>query len=468
MSFHETDFLSSVCREANESPWFVQSRPSCALEHSQGIRWRLTSDAPSDIVESTVGSLLSHDLLRGPFRAQLPRVHRASAPAFVPPVPFYQPVHGGSSTTALIVNPNAQVLANTNGQMMFNPSSQMITNVRPYSYTTDQSAMAGMYPNINQDLLVLGTVVQMQSTEKVMPLVDILVQRTPNEIVTIRRHFRTMNGGTDLSVAFKNLLNTSSESASVQYALMGLVLGPLLYDMWLIQHLDGKHEDILIDIFIGRASEHIRYFVFKFQQQQQGAMTERSISSTLAAATSNDILQRALDIATEGTRPDGTYPPVDQRLVERDVEEIKKILDSPGPSHTDLFNILLRRSDVHITQLNLHYRVKNRDRGLDEGLRRAVGLPMMTRKIAVHAVRSATDPTYRDVMALRDVMGAESIVGNGSNEKLAIRICRLHWYKQHWKQVKAGYMGHMGRELVDKVRGQKGLLKDLLVAMCLV
>jgi hypothetical protein len=119
-------------------------------------------------------------------------------------------------------------------------------------------------------------------------------------------------------------------------------------------------------------------------------------------------------------------------------------------------------------QLNLHYRMKNRDRALDEELRRAVALPKMMRKIAVHAVRSATDPTYRDVMALRDAMGAESLVGNGSSEKLAIRICRLHWYRQHWKQVKAGYMGHMGKELVDKVNGQRGLLRDLLVAMCLV
>jgi hypothetical protein len=422
-----------------------------------------------------LGPLLDRELLQDidefddedTFHAPFPRVHRASAPALMPPVPYYQPVHRGSMGAAPIVNPNAQVMVNTNGQMIFNPSGQIIPSVRPYSYATDQSPMAGMYPHINQDLQVLSTVSQMQSTERIMPLVDILIPRSPTEIETLRRHFRAMSGGTDLSIAFKNLLNASNERASVNFAFMGLVLGPVLYDLWLIQHLENKHEDILIDIFIGRATEDIRFLLFKFQQQQTAAMSGRSISSTLANATSNEILLSALNIATESTRPDGTYP-VDQNLVHRDVEEIFKILDAGFPSHTALFNILLRRSDQHIMQLNIHYRIKKGDRALDEDLRRNVSMPKMMRKIAVHAVRSATDPTYRDVMALRDAMGAESLVGNGSSEKLAIRICRLHWYKQHWKQVKAGYVGHMGKNLVDKVNGQRGLLRDLLVAMCLV
>lgn len=245
------------------------------------------------------------------FAAQFQRGHRASAPALLPPVPFYQPVHRGSMAVAPIVNPNVY----TNGQMMVNPNVTM-SPLRPYSYATDQSPMAGMYPHINQDLQILSTVGQMRSTERILPIVDILVQRTPTEIEALRRHFRNVNGGTDLSVAFKRLLNVSNERSSVQFAFMGLVLGPALYDSWLIQRLDGKHDDILIDIFIGRATDDIKYLLFKFQQQQQVAMTGRTISSTLAAATSNEVLLSALNIATESTRPDGTYP-VDQNLVDR-------------------------------------------------------------------------------------------------------------------------------------------------------
>ena len=183
------------------------------------------------------------------FAAQFQHGHRASAPALLPPVPFYRPVHRGSMSVAPIVNPNVF----TNRQMMVNPNVTM-NPLRPYSYATDQSSMAGMYPHINQDLLILSTVGQMRSTERILPIIDILVQRSPTEIEVLRRHFRSVNGGTDLSVAFKNLINISNERSSVRYALMGLALGPALYDSWLIQ------------------------------QQQQVAMTGRPISSTLAAA----------------------------------------------------------------------------------------------------------------------------------------------------------------------------------------
>jgi len=382
-------------------------------------------------------------------------------PLIVAPVPYYQPWDAAS-----VANPNAQGMVHPNSQVMVNPNTQMLSH-RPYSYATDHPTMAGIYPNINQDLRVLSTITHIQSIERILPLVDILVQRSPTEIEALRRHFRSMNGGTDLSVAFKHLLNASNARLSVQYAIMGLVLGPVLYDLWLIHHLDGKYEDILTDIFIGRATQDIRFLLLKFQQQQQAVMSGRSMSSVLAAATSNEILESALNIAAEGTRPDATYP-VDLNLVRRDVGEVIKIMAAGFPSHIALFNILLRRSDQHLLQLAIHYRMTKAGLALDEDLRRNMAMPKMMRKIAVHAVRSAIDPTYRDVMALKEAMGAEALMGNVNNEKLAIRICRLHWYKQHWKEVKAGYMGHTGKHLMDKLNRRRGLVRDLLVGMCLV
>ena len=49
---------------------------------------------------------------------------------------------------------------------------------------------------------------------------------------------------------------------------------------------------------------------------------------------------------------------------------------------------------------------------LDEVIRRNVRLDDMTKKIAVHAVRTATNITYRDVLLLRDAMGANKFLGN--------------------------------------------------------
>jgi len=334
--------------------------------------------------------------------------------------------------------------------------------LRRYSYVTDQSSMAGMYPNIHQDLQVLSIVMQIQSSERILPLVDILVQRSPSEMKTLLDQFPAMNGGTNLGTVFYNLLKTSNERTSVHYALMGLVLEPVEYDSWLIQNL-GRNEDILIDIFIGRATEDIRYLLFRLQEQvQRPGKSGKTLSSTLAAATSNDVLLSPLNIATGTTRPDVTYP-LDFNDVHRDTEEIIKIMDALVPSHTALFDILLCRSDQHIRHLKIAYLIQ-KGGDLDKDLRQNSLMPSMMRKIAVHAIRSATDPTYRDALLLRSVMNLP-----GRSEKcFAIRVSRLHWYKEQWERVKARFMGQMGKELMDKANGQQGLLKHLLVAMCLV
>jgi len=122
----------------------------------------------------------------------------------------------------------------------------------------------------------------------------------------------------------------------------------------------------------------------------------------------------------------------------RDVDEISKILKAEIPSESQLFNIVLRRSGVHIMNVDFHYRSKCWPaRSLVDELRHCATMPKLARDVAVQAVRSATDPTYRDVMALKDVIESKWMDRKAMTETLATRICRMHWYKQHWGQVKA-------------------------------
>lgn len=74
-------------------------------------------------------------------------------------------------------------------------------------------------------------------------------------------------------------------------------------------------------------------------------------------------------------------------------------------------------------------------------------------------------------MILCHSIGAGAFNEGGANyEKLAIRICRMYWYKHHWQQVKTECITHNynGFQLVDTVKGQQGLLRDMLGAMCSV
>ena len=213
-------------------------------------------------------------------------------------------------------------------------------------------------------------------------------------------------------------------------------------------------EDILIDVFVGRDPRDLAYLNLAYQQYHSRIMAGQTLASAVNGLTTSAELRSALMICTEGSRD--LRPVVDQSRVLLDVAKIKEIMGMTFPSHQPLFDILLRRSDPHIAQINVYYNLQA-GMQLDEALRRNMCLSEMTRKIAVHAVRTATDLTYRDVMLLRDA--------KDMNEKLGIRVCRMHWHKQHWKQIKAVHVGHTGKEFSAKWKGKKGLFGDLIVSM---
>jgi hypothetical protein len=222
-------------------------------------------------------------------------------------------------------------------------------------------------------------------------------------------------------------------------------------------------EDILIDIFVGRHPEDLRILDRFYQQRRSDIISSKSLASIVNQLTSSDELRYALMICTEGNKRREPSAVV-QQLVLQDVDVIQNQMSTTFPNYQVIFDILLRRPDSHIAQINLFYQLRE-GRNLDEAFRRDVRLTQMTRNIAIHAVRTALDITYRDCMLLRDAMGANSCLGNGNNEKLGIRICRMHWYKQHWRQIKALYVGHMGQELIEKCKRKKGLFRDLMVSM---
>ena len=331
----------------------------------------------------------------------------------------------------------------------------IITVDPPYSYLTPQYPMNGLYPTIDTDLPILSQVASVQSTEKIGPLVDILVQRNPNEIETLKHHFRTRNAGASIAMAFERVLNLSNEQRSAKYAIMGLVLGPVLFDLYLIENLDRENQELLIDLFIARSVDDIRTLLTNYNVQQLVARSGKNLTS-LAASISDEALRSAFVIVTECTRPDASEP-VDQGLVNGDIRELIRIGSSSFPNHMALFNILLRRNNQHLRQVNAFYRI-HRDRPLDEDIRRNIPMPKIMKQVALRALRSAADLTYRDVMAIRDTMCSDSLIGKVSTEKLAIRICRMHWDK-HWRQVKAAYMGIHGKRLVDSLNQQRSLLR---------
>ena len=223
----------------------------------------------------------------------------------------------------------------------------------------------------------------------------------------------------------------------------------------------------MIDIFVGRNNKDVSYLMQKYVQQKILLSNSKlSLSSLISSLTSNPELNRALQICFEITRPDSSqFVHIEDVL--RDVDEIIKWLDNPALFTRNveaLFNILLRRSDHHIVLIDTYF---NQQKGiaLDNAIRKNTCLSKMASRILVHAVRSATHISYRDAVLLSN---SSSLIETENNEKLAIRVCRMHWDRQHWRQVNADYLRYKGVSFLEKMRKKKGLFGYLMLAMAMV
>lgn len=109
---------------------------------------------------------------------------------------------------------------------------------RPYCYESGYRPGGPVYPLMGNDLGVLRNLLTAGiKTTDMKPYIDILAQRSPYEIEALRYNFRAMTGGMELSLAINTVLDATSQKQSVKYAFTGLVLGPALFDLWLLQQV---------------------------------------------------------------------------------------------------------------------------------------------------------------------------------------------------------------------------------------
>ena len=106
----------------------------------------------------------------------------------------------------------------------------------PYSYETNPWHYGGFYPELYQDLQILSQIRSLDGTESIETLFGSLVQRNPTELHALHRGFWDLNR-LDISDAFERILEASSITDTLKYVVMGLVLGPVLFDVWLIEVL---------------------------------------------------------------------------------------------------------------------------------------------------------------------------------------------------------------------------------------
>jgi hypothetical protein len=324
--------------------------------------------------------------------------------------------------------------------------------MRPYSYYTGFNPALHRIGKFREEISAITSLTDSKQAILSSSSLKTLARLTPYELDAFKYEFQQTTGKS-LHEFCNSLI--AKEDDKVKTLLAGLTLGPLEFDLYLLgkARFAGKVDDDLIIMFVGREQRDLQYLNARWRDQNGG-----SLASAITSWKANENLQYALKICTSNNR-DSPTKPVDYSLDVNRLVDLLKMTYGGGHVSTDLLDIILYRNDPGIQQLALYFETATGYK-LDEKIRKSA-LDEMTKKIAVHAVRTAQDPVYRDLMLLKDVMGK-----SGREVDLGIRVCRGHWYGVHWRQIQAAAKGIMSWEVREKVgKMSKGVFKELLMAM---
>ncbi|KAL7413054.1 hypothetical protein BDY24DRAFT_390471 [Mrakia frigida] len=281
-------------------------------------------------------------------------------------------------------------------------------------------------------------------------IISVLAPLSPLQMHSLRRAYEANVG--------RSLMKTLEKETRgwFEWALRGLVLGPLGFDVWLLNHSMkgiGSNEDLMTELLIGRTNSEINWLKAGYRAVYNKDLVS-AVKGELSAKT-----ERMFLMALTGNRDETTY--VNPQAVSADVQTLYRC--GPGKMGTDeiaIFSILLLRSPAHLNAISTLYLQQHH-----HPLTRLVTGEFSGHvKSALLYVAEAAEkgPEARDAHLLEAAMK-----GMGTkDERLIWRIVRAHWDRPRFEAIKRAYMGLYGQTLQARVRGDtSGDYQKLLVAV---
>lgn len=274
------------------------------------------------------------------------------------------------------------------------------------------------------------------------------------QIDALRHTFKATVGKDLLAVLEKET------SGWFEAALRAKVLGPVLYDCWLIKHAcqgAGTHEDLLNELLLCRTNAEM-YILKQAYQATYGKNMEKVVEDELSFKT-----KRMFVMAIQGVRQEDNVP-IDHQMVENDVATLHSAARGAGTDEIAICGILVQRSGPHLAAIAQAYQHRHR-RPLSK---------MIDAEFSGHmkdALRYIVDGAENDGQGVtRDARLLEdSMKGMGTkDERLVYRVGRLHWNKPRFEgQIKPAYSQLFHKKgLKNRVEGEtSGDYKRMLSAM---
>jgi annexin A7/11 len=243
-----------------------------------------------------------------------------------------------------------------------------------------------------------------------------------------------------------------------EVGLCALARGPLLQDAYCVDKAVrglGTKESLLDDVCLGRSNADINAIKAAYQQMF-GKDMAKEIREDLSMKT-----ERLYEYVLEARRAEESAPCLPHDIDQK-VDRFQQATEGTklGTNQDVVSQILAFSSDGQIRAINQRYQEKYR-KTLDDVIKSEF-TGHMEQALRL-MVRRATDRVKADAEDLE-----ASMKGLGTKDELLVnRLVRVHWNREHLRQVNVAYQRFYNKKLVDRVKGEtSGDYKQLMMALC--
>lgn len=281
-------------------------------------------------------------------------------------------------------------------------------------------------------------------------LIQVLSKLDPLQMAAVRSTYSN-HIGRDLYKDIK-----SETSGYLRQGLLSIVDGPLMHDVNSVRDSlegAGTKEWLLNEVALGRSNADLNAIKNAYNHTFKRVLAS-DIESDLSFKTAG-LFKSVLQAA----RHEESMP-INPAEIETEARTLHETASGRMVNDvTEAFGIFARSSDNELRAIDHAFKTRYHV-SLEEWIDKQFSGHM--RDAFLHMLRSALDPAMRDAVLLEDCMK-----GMGTkDEKLVIRVVRVHWNRMHLDQVKRAYSMKFGKDLVDRVRGEtSGDYGRLMVAM---
>lgn len=251
---------------------------------------------------------------------------------------------------------------------------------------------------------------------------------------------------------------------------------------------DKTRRELLIESLMGRTNEEIRQIKDSFTDKKY----DNSLTKCMKTELKEDKFKKAVLMVLEERRMDDYDPygrrlPLDYKLVDQDVDDLRKAIKSDKGGESLMISIIVQRSDNHLREVLKEYDHAFRSNFARDSLKKSGNLVVspathtfqpssmcycdLTNKqgeVLAHILNGIINRPVRDALLLHHAL-TTSKKDELRHELLTSRLVRLHWDAVHMSAVRKAYRERYGKELQHVVReatsGQWGVFcEELCIA----